>query len=154
MLKNGTAVQLRPVRPEDEEMYKVFFSHVTPEDIRLRFFAPVKEFSHAFIARLIQIDYARSFVSVAVEEQTGLMLGVVRLMLDANHEHGEYAILLRSDLKGQGLGWKLMKYMIEFARDRGNQDRGGPGDQRQWPNALHVPGAGLPNRRTTRRNMA
>jgi acetyltransferase len=112
-------VQLRPVRPEDEEMYKVFFSHVSPEDIRLRFFAPVKEFSHAFIARLIQIDYARSFVSVAVEEATGLMLGVVRLMLDANHEHGEYAILLRSDLKGQGLGWKLMKFMIEFARQEG-----------------------------------
>jgi acetyltransferase len=119
VLKNGSGVQLRPVRPEDEEMYKVFFSHVSPEDIRLRFFAPVKEFSHAFIARLIQIDYARSFVSVAVEEATGLMLGVVRLMLDANHEHGEYAILLRSDLKGQGLGWKLMKFMIEFARQEG-----------------------------------
>ncbi|WP_298425614.1 bifunctional acetate--CoA ligase family protein/GNAT family N-acetyltransferase [Rhodoblastus sp.] len=118
-LKNGTPVQLRPVRPEDEEMYKVFFAHVSPEDIRLRFFAPVKEFSHAFIARLIQIDYARSFVSVAVDENTGLMLGVVRLMLDADHELGEYAILLRSDLKGQGLGWKLMKYMIEFARAEG-----------------------------------
>ena len=118
-LKNGTPVQLRPVRPEDEEMYKVFFTHVLPEDIRLRFFAPVKEFSHAFIARLIQIDYARSFVCVAVEEATGLMLGVVRLMLDADREHGEYAVLLRSDLKGQGLGWKLMKYMIEFARQEG-----------------------------------
>jgi acetyltransferase len=118
-LKNGTPVQLRPVRPEDEEMYKVFFTHVSPEDIRLRFFAPVKEFSHAFIARLIQIDYARSFVCVAVDEVTGLMLGVVRLMLDVDHEHGEYAILLRSDLKGQGLGWKLMKYMIETARAEG-----------------------------------
>ena len=118
-LKNGTSVQLRPVRPEDEEMYKVFFTHVSAEDIRLRFFGPVKEFSHAFIARLIQIDYARSFVSVAVEEATGLMLGVVRLMLDADHEKGEYAILLRSDMKGQGLGWKLMKYMIEFSRADG-----------------------------------
>jgi acetyltransferase len=118
-LKNGTPVQLRPVRPEDEEMYKVFFANVLPEDIRLRFFAPVKEFSHAFIARLIQIDYARSFVCVAVDELTGLMLGVVRLMLDANHDDGEYAILLRSDMKGQGLGWKLMKYMIEFARAEG-----------------------------------
>ena len=118
-LKNGTPVQLRPVRPEDEEMYKVFFTHVLPEDIRLRFFAPMKEFSHAFIARLIQIDYARTFVCVAVEEATGLMLGVVRLMLDVDREHGEYAILLRSDLKGQGLGWQLMKYMIEFARQEG-----------------------------------
>ncbi|MCW2274172.1 GNAT family N-acetyltransferase [Rhodoblastus acidophilus] len=121
-LKNGTPVQLRPVRPEDEEMYKVFFTHVSSEDIRLRFFGPVKEFSHAFIARLIQIDYARSFVIVAVEEATGLMLGVVRLMLDADHEKGEYAILLRSDMKGQGLGWKLMKYMIEFARADGIQE--------------------------------
>lgn len=118
-LKNGTPVMMRPVRPEDEEMYKVFFAHVSPEDIRLRFFAPVKEFSHAFIARLIQIDYARSIVVVAVDENTGLMLGVVRLMLDADGEHGEYAILLRSDLKGQGLGWKLMKYMIELARAAG-----------------------------------
>ena len=118
-LKNGAPVQLRPVRPEDEEMYKVFFTHVSPEDIRLRFFGPVKEFTHAFIARLIQIDYARSFVCVAVEEATGLMLGVVRLMLDADHEKGEYAILLRTDVKGQGLGWKLMKYMIEFARAEG-----------------------------------
>ncbi|MCW2285200.1 acetyltransferase [Rhodoblastus acidophilus] len=121
-LKNGTSVQLRPVRPEDEEMYKVFFTHVSSEDIRLRFFGPVKEFSHAFIARLIQIDYARSFVIVAVEEETGLMLGVVRLMLDADHEKGEYAILLRSDMKGQGLGWKLMKYMIEYARADGIQE--------------------------------
>ena len=47
------------------------------------------------------------------------MLGVVRLMLDVDHENGEYAVLLRSDLKGQGLGWKLMKYMIEFARPEG-----------------------------------
>ncbi len=119
MLKNGKAAQLRPVRPEDEEMYKEFFSRVSPEDIRLRFFAPVKEFSHAFIARLIQIDYARAFAIAAIEEDTGLMLGAVRLMLDVNCEYGEYAVLLRSDLKGQGLGWKLMKYMIEFAENAG-----------------------------------
>ena len=37
------------------------------------------------------------------------MMGVVRLHADANHETGEYAILLRSDLKGQGLGWELMR---------------------------------------------
>ena len=145
-LKNGTPVQLRPVRPEDEEMYKVFFAHVSPEDIRLRFFAHVKEFSHAFIARLIQIDYARSFVCVAVDENTGLMLGVVRLMLDVDHEHGEYAILLRSDLKGQGLGWKLMKYMIEFARAEGIKIGRGPGAQREPADAVDEPGARLPHR--------
>jgi acetyltransferase len=92
---------------------------VTQEDLRLRFFAPVKEFSHAFIARLTQIDYARAFAIAAIREDNGGMLGGVRLMLDANREVGEYAILLRSDLKGQGLGWKLMKLMIEYAETHG-----------------------------------
>ena len=107
MLKNGKAAQLRPVRPEDEEMYKELSRAFRRNDIPFALFAPVKEFSHAFIARLIQIDYARAFAIAAIEEHTGLMLAAVRLMLDVNCEYGEYAVLLRSDLKGQGLGWEL-----------------------------------------------
>jgi acetyltransferase len=118
-LKDGTPLMVRPVRPEDERLYPDFFAHVTPEDLRLRFFAPVREFSHAFIARLTQIDYSRAIAFVAIEEATGALLGVVRLHMDADFVEGEYAILLRSDLKGQGLGWKLMKLMIEYARVEG-----------------------------------
>ena len=50
---------VRPVRPEDEELVRRFFGHVTADDLRLRFFAPVKDIGHAFIARLTQLDYAR-----------------------------------------------------------------------------------------------
>ena len=89
---------------------------MTPEDLRLRFFAPVKEFSHAFIARFTQIDYARAMAFIAIDEATGAMLGVVRLHADANYDSGEYAILVRSDLKGRGLGWLLMQLIIEYAR--------------------------------------
>jgi acetyltransferase len=87
--------------------------------MRLRFFAPVKDFGHVFIARLTQIDYARAMAFIAVSESTGQLLGVVRLHADANYEAGEYAILLRSDLKGRGLGWKLMELMIRYARAEG-----------------------------------
>jgi acetyltransferase len=118
-LKDGWTVDVRPVRPEDERLYPDFFKHVTPEDLRLRFFAPVKEFSHAFIARLTQIDYARAIAFVALDHDTGELMGVVRLHTDPNHEEGEYAILLRSDLKGRGLGWALMKLMIDYARADG-----------------------------------
>ena len=116
--RDGRRVFVRPVRPEDEAMYRTFFQQVSQEDLRLRFFAPVKEFSHAFIARLTQIDYARAFVLCATLEN-GEMLGAVRLMLDADCETGEYAILLRSDQKGRGLGWALMKMMIEYAEREG-----------------------------------
>ncbi|MGL4445575.1 MAG: GNAT family N-acetyltransferase, partial [Alsobacter sp.] len=118
-LKEGWRVDVRPVRPEDEVLYPPFFARVTQEDLRLRFFAKVKEFSHAFIARLTQIDYSRAMAFAAIEHDTGDLLGVVRLHADANHEEGEYAILLRSDLKGRGLGWALMQLMIEYARADG-----------------------------------
>ena len=79
----------------------------------------MRDFSHAFLARLIQIDYARAIAFVALDPGTGEMMGVVRLHADANHETGEYAILLRSDLKGVGLGWELMRLMIEWAKAEG-----------------------------------
>ncbi len=118
-LQDGTAILVRPVRPEDEPLYGPFFAAVTPADLRLRFFAPVKEFSHAFIARFTQIDYARAMAFIAIEEATGAMLGVVRLHADADYASGEYAILVRSDLKGRGLGWQLMQFIIEYARAEG-----------------------------------
>ena len=110
---------MRPVRPEDESLYGPFFAAVTQQDLRLRFFAPVKEFGHTFIARFTQIDYARAMAFIAIEASSGKMLGVVRLHADANYEHGEYAILVRSDLKGRGLGYLLMGMIIEYARAEG-----------------------------------
>jgi acetyltransferase len=59
-LRDGTSVFVRPVRPEDEPLYGPFFARVNEQDLRLRFFAPVKDFSHTFIARFTQIDYARA----------------------------------------------------------------------------------------------
>jgi acetyltransferase len=118
-LSDGTAITVRPVRPEDEPLYVPFFAAVTQADLRLRFFAPVKEFSHTFIARFTQIDYARAMAFIAIEEATGAILGVVRLHADADYASGEYAILVRSDLKGRGLGWLLMQLIIEYARAEG-----------------------------------
>jgi acetyltransferase len=118
----GRAIFVRPVRPEDEALFHEFFQHVTEEDLRLRFFAPVRDFSHAFLARLTQLDYARAIAFVAIDPENGKMMGAVRLHADANQEKGEYAILLRSDLKGIGLGWELMRLMIEWALAEGLQE--------------------------------
>jgi acetyltransferase len=118
-LDDGRRVFVRPVRPEDEELVREFFRHVTPEDLRLRFFAAIRDFSHPFIARLVQIDYARAIAFVGLDADSGVMMGAVRLQADANREMGEYAILVRSDLKGLGLGWGLMQLMIEWARAEG-----------------------------------
>jgi acetyltransferase len=118
-LASGRPLFIRPVRPEDEELMRTFLDQVTPEDLRLRFFAPIRAFTHAFIARLIQIDYARAIAFIAVDVATQAMIGAVRLHADANHETGEFGILVRSDLKGVGIGWELMRMIIEWARAEG-----------------------------------
>ncbi|HET9903128.1 MAG TPA: bifunctional acetate--CoA ligase family protein/GNAT family N-acetyltransferase [Xanthobacteraceae bacterium] len=117
--KDNRRLLIRPVRPEDEGLFVEFLKHVSAADLRLRFFAPIREFSHAFLARLVQIDYARAIAFVALDAETGAMVGVVRLHADANHETGEYAILVRSDMKGLGIGWELMRLMIEWAQADG-----------------------------------
>ena len=118
-LKDGWRIFVRPLRPEDEPTIHEFLRHVTPHDLRLRFFAPMKEFTHEFIARLTQLDYARAMAFIALDEATHEMVGVVRIHSDSIYESGEYAILLRSDLKGRGLGWVLMQLIIEYARSEG-----------------------------------
>ena len=120
-MPDGRAIFVRPVRPEDEPLYRPFFTRVTPEDLRLRFFAPVKDFSHAFIARFTQLDYDRAMAFIALDNASGGMLGVVRLHANSTHESGEFAILVRSDLKGHGLGWQLMQMIIDYARAEGLQ---------------------------------
>jgi acetyltransferase len=79
----------------------------------------MKAFPHQFIARLTQLDYARAMAFVALDAESRDVIGVVRLHSDSSYETAEYAILLRSDLKGKGLGWALMQLLIDYARAEG-----------------------------------
>lgn len=119
LLSNGKPVFVRPLRPEDDALLRAFFDKVSNEDLRLRFFNAVRHFSHEFIARMTQLDYARAMALTAIDPDSGEMLGAVRLLADANYDTGEYGIMVRSDLKGSGIGWKLMGIMIEYARWQG-----------------------------------
>jgi acetyltransferase len=118
-LTSGLKVNVRPMCPEDEPAIAEFLKHISREDLRLRFFHAMKEFSHAFVARLTQLDYARAMAFVATDAATGEIVGAVRLHSDSRYETAEYAILLRSDLKGKGLGWALMQLLIDYAGSEG-----------------------------------
>jgi len=118
---HGQRVFLRPIRPSDERLYGEFFDNLSPEDIRFRFLAPKRQFSHRMIARFTQIDYARAMAFVALDESGDRLLGVARLIADPDYTEAEYAIIVRSDLKGRGLGWVLMEHLIAYAEAEGLQ---------------------------------
>lgn len=118
-LQDGRTVYVRPIRPEDEALYGQFFTAETAADLRLRFFGAVKDFNHKFVAPFTHIDYATAMAFIALDEATGEMLGVARLHDTADNDSGEYAILIRSDLKTHGLGWQLMQMIIAYGRSKG-----------------------------------
>lgn len=119
VLGKGWRIFVRPIRPDDERYVRDLLAHVSKEDLRLRFFDSIKEFTDPFIARLTRIDYSRAMAFIAFDEASDEILGVVRLHVDLDHQTSEYAILVRSDLKGRGLGWALMRLIIEYAKSEG-----------------------------------
>jgi acetyltransferase len=110
-------ILLRPIRPEDALALNEFFDRLTAEDVRLRFFAPIRELPTNLRARLTQIDYDREMAFVLVSGP--FILGGARLIADPDNERAEFSIAVRSDLKGKGLGWMLMQRLIGYARSRG-----------------------------------
>ena len=120
----GGVIELRPIRPEDEPQHRAFIEQLAPEDIRLRFFSVRRELPRSELARLTQIDYAREMAFIAVRAQPdgpAQTLGVVRAVIDPDNVDAEFAIIVRSDMKGRGLGHMLMHKMIDFLTGRGTQ---------------------------------
>ena len=117
----GRAIVLRPIRPEDEPQHARFLDRIDGEDLRLRFFHVVGRFSHAGLARFTQIDYDREMAFIAVARADGEdeeTLAVARAIADPDRTRAEFAILVRSDLKGKGLGALLMRKLIRYCRER------------------------------------
>ncbi|MEM6161974.1 bifunctional acetate--CoA ligase family protein/GNAT family N-acetyltransferase [Erwinia sp. P6884] len=120
-LKNGQRCLFRPILPEDEPQLREFIAQVTKEDLYYRYFSEINEFSHDDLANMTQIDYDREMAFVAVRQQAGKeeIIGVTRAISDADNIDAEFSVLVRSDLKGLGLGRRLLEKMIIYTRQHG-----------------------------------
>jgi acetyltransferase len=121
-LTGGRSLLLRPIRPEDEPMLIAAFHQLSPEAVRLRFFAPIKELTHETAAGLTQIDYDREIALVLADHDrpgAAELYAVARLSTDPDQEKAEFALTVRDDFTGRGLGPLLMRRLIDYAHQRG-----------------------------------
>jgi len=120
-LKDGRPVILRPIKPEDEPMWLEMFKNFSEESIRYRFFQVIKDTSHEMRIRYCNIDYDREMAIVPEINDNGVrkIMGVVRLITEADGKSGEVAIIVADPWQGYGLGSKLFDYMLEICRERG-----------------------------------
>ena len=91
-IRGGERVLIRRVRPEDMALYPDFFHNVSAEDLRLRFFARIAELSAAEVDKLSHLDYSHEMAFIALDEDTGQMLGLVRLKDELDEKTAEFAI--------------------------------------------------------------
>ena len=117
-VRGGERVQIRRAQAEDVALYRDFLADVSAEDLRLRFFADIAELSAEEMDKLGHLD-RHNVAFVGLDEDTGRMLGLVRLKEELDEQTAEFAILVRSRLKGHGLGWLLMQRVIDCAKEKG-----------------------------------
>jgi acetyltransferase len=120
-VRGGERVLIRRFRAEDKGLYEDFLRDVSADDLRLRFFARIAELSAEEAERLTRLDDKHEMAFVALDEDTGHMLGLVRLKDELDEKTAEFAVLVGSQLKGHGLGWLLMRHVIDYAKEKGLQ---------------------------------
>ena len=105
-LRDGTPVLLRPIKPEDEPLWKAMLASCSRETIysRFRYFFQWSE--HSVATRYCYIDYDREIAMVAETGEGGQrrLVGVGRLVADPDHETVEYAVLVSDAWQNRGLG--------------------------------------------------
>lgn len=114
--REGKPYLMRPIRPDDATALKAAIAGSNPDDIRMRFFQALKQLPDPLACRLTQIDYDREMAFVVIDEACAEGVGVVRLSLDPDRQRGEYAIIVRADRQGTGLGYRMMQEIIAYAR--------------------------------------
>jgi len=119
-LRDGRTVILRPIKPEDEPLWLEMFHNFSEESLHFRLFQTIVQPAHEYSVRYCNIDYDRELAIVAEIEEDGKrkMLGVVRLNLDTSGKSGEISFIVTDSMQGQGLGSKMVDYMIEISKDK------------------------------------
>jgi acetyltransferase len=95
-VRGGERVLIRPFQAEDKALYADFLRDISPGDLKLRFFERVAELAAAEEEMLTHLDYRHVMAFIALDEDTGHMLGLVRLKHELDEKTAEFAILVRS----------------------------------------------------------
>ncbi|MCX7891822.1 MAG: GNAT family N-acetyltransferase [Burkholderiales bacterium] len=120
VLWDGREVLLRPIRPEDAPAHQRAFAASAEEDRRMRYFTSLRELSDEAAARSTQIDYDREMALVAVDPAAPTeLLGGARIIADPDNVTAEFAVSVRTSMKGTGLGPLVLARILDYAAERG-----------------------------------
>jgi RimJ/RimL family protein N-acetyltransferase len=122
VLRDGSRVLLRPLRPTDREVYLRAFDHLSPETRYMRFFSPKPHLSDAEVRYFVDVDHHDHEAIVAIDLSSGAGIGVARYVRDPAHpDTAEISIVVADEHQGHGLGALLLEDVAERAAEEGLQ---------------------------------
>lgn len=121
MLKDGTTVMIRPVRPEDAQMQQEFVRNLSEESRYNRYMSSIKQLSQSMLVRFTQLDYDREMALAMVRQAVDgeEQLAVARYITDPDNESCEFALEVADTWQGKGIGVILMQALFDAAREQG-----------------------------------
>lgn len=125
---DGLEVLLRPIKPEDEPLEQEMFASLDRETIRMRLLGPVNDIrSHEWLIRFCNIDYYRHIAIIAeiTEDGKRRMIGVGRLAMTPDFDSAEFALLVHDQYQRKGLGYRLLRMLIDIGREKGLEEISG-----------------------------
>jgi acetyltransferase len=117
VLREGTRLELRPMRPEDAELERRFFDTLSERSRYQRFMQYLPKLPPSLLARFTQLDYDRELALVALKD--GRFVAVGRYMPNADGESAEFALTVSDEWQGKGIGRALLERLCARAREAG-----------------------------------
>lgn len=119
-LRDGSVVQIRPIRPDDGEQLAAFHARLSPETIAYRYFSSVPVLAPALVEHLTHVDYERRMALVATTGQgaSERIIAVVRYE-DIDSTTAEVAFVVADQWQGHGIATQMLYRLAHYARQHG-----------------------------------
>jgi len=117
-------VQFRLIRPDDTDRIKELFYGLSEESIYFRFLTPLKSLQRQTLQDFYNVDQSRDISVVAVvksdvEGETECIIGAGRYLLDRSTNKAEFALLVKDEYQGIGIGTFLLNHLMRIAKSKG-----------------------------------
>jgi acetyltransferase len=117
-LHDGTQVVIRPMTKDDAARERAFLEHLSPESLHFRFLGEVRV-TDRLVRKLVDVDRMREAAFVAMREGRDEQIGAGRFCTTRDGTSCECAVVVSDKWQGKGLGYMLMRHLIEVARQAG-----------------------------------
>jgi len=123
-LADGTRLLVRPIRPEDAELERIFVASLSEQTRFFRFFYRLHELTPAMLARFTQVDYGRELALLALTEDTTAsdgraIVGIARYIANPDHASAEFAVVVADAWQRRGVGTMLLERLVAAAKRHG-----------------------------------